>query len=186
MEAPLCEPFFTRRMKLHGTPDGFVLYGKLRVDFSSNPELLYPIIKIRLQLIRARPNFHMISDNPNVSLGIVDCSLYTRRTDLNDDYHKQMDMLDYSHEELNCMETLAEIFIIPARQNQFNQENIFNSAPVRQFRIAMTTNSEITGSYAKNLSGMNKLISGKLEYSEVVSQLSILMLQIIVAFILRQ
>ena len=32
-EAPLSEPFFTRRMKLFSRPDGFILYGKLRVDF---------------------------------------------------------------------------------------------------------------------------------------------------------
>ena len=51
-------------------------------------------MKIRLRPIRARPNFYMISDNPNVSLGYVDCSLYTRRIALKDDYHKKrMDML---------------------------------------------------------------------------------------------
>ena len=39
----------------------------------------------------------MISDNPNVSLGIVDCSLYTRRFALKDDYHKKrVDMLAYT------------------------------------------------------------------------------------------
>ena len=54
-------------------PDGFMLYGKLGVDVFSTPELLYPNMKIRPRLIRARPNFYMISDNPNVSLGIVDC-----------------------------------------------------------------------------------------------------------------
>ena len=31
----------------------------------------------------------MISDNPDVSLGIVDCSLYTRRIAPKDDYHKK-------------------------------------------------------------------------------------------------
>ena len=36
----------------------------------------------------------MISENPNVSLGIVDCSLYTCRFALKDDYRKKrMDML---------------------------------------------------------------------------------------------
>ena len=55
-------------------PDGFMLYGEFGVDFSSTFELLYPNMKIRLRLIRARPNFYMISDNPNVSLGIVDRS----------------------------------------------------------------------------------------------------------------
>ena len=94
MEVPLSEPFLARRMKLPDRPDGFMLYGKLGVDFFSTSELLYPIMKIRLRLIRARPNFNMISDNSNVSLGIVDCSLYTRRIALKDDYHKkQMDNL---------------------------------------------------------------------------------------------
>ena len=75
MEAPLSEPLFTMRMKMLSRPDGFMLYGKLGVDFFSTSELLYPNMKIRLRLIRARPYFHMISGNPNVSLGIVDCSL---------------------------------------------------------------------------------------------------------------
>ena len=77
MEAPLSEPFFTRRMKMLSRPDGFVLYGKMEADFFSTSELLYPIMKNRLRLIRARPNFYMISDNPNVSLGIVDCFHFT-------------------------------------------------------------------------------------------------------------
>ena len=52
-----------------------MLYGKLGNDFFSTSELLYPNMKFRLGLIRARPNFYMISDNPNVGPGIVDCSL---------------------------------------------------------------------------------------------------------------
>ena len=118
MEAPLSEPFYTRRMKMLSRPDGFMLYGKLGVDFFSTSELLYPNMKVSLRLIRARPNFYMISDNPNVSLGIVDCSLYARRIALKDDYHKErMDMLAYTPVEFNYLETLATTFIIPARQN---------------------------------------------------------------------
>ena len=64
----------------------------------------------------------MISDNPNVSLGIVDCSLYTR----------------------------TWTFIIPARQSQFIQENIFNNASIRRIAIAMNTNSAFTGSFSEN------------------------------------
>ena len=74
MEALLSEPFFTRRMKMLSKPDGFMLYGKLGVEFFSTSELLYPNMKIRLRLIRVRPNFYMISDNPNVCQGNVDCS----------------------------------------------------------------------------------------------------------------
>ena len=149
MEAPLSEPFFTRRMKM--LADGFMLYGKLGVDFFSTSELLYPNLKTRLRLIRARPNFYMISDNPNVSVGIVDCSLYTRRIALKDDYHKKrMDMLAYTPVEFNYLETLAKTFIIPARQNQFFQENIFNNATDRRIAIAMNTNTALTRSYTEN------------------------------------
>ena len=151
MEAPLSEPFFTRRMKMLSRPDGFMLYGKLGVDFFSTSDFLYANMKIRLRLIRARPNFYMISDNPNVSLGIVDCSIHTRRIALKDDYHKKrMDMLAYTHVELNYLETFANTFIIPARQNHFIQENNFNNAPVRRIAIAMNTNSAFTGSYTEN------------------------------------
>ena len=94
----------------------------------------------------------MISDNPNVSLGIVDCSLYTRRIAFMDDYHKKrMEMLAYTPVEFSYSETLAKTFVIPARQNQFIQENIFNSAAVRRIAIAMNTNSAFTGSYTENL-----------------------------------
>ena len=148
---PLPGPFFTKRMKLLIRPDGFMLYGKLGIDFFSTSELLYPNMKIRLRLTRARPNFYMISDNPKVSLRIVDCSLYTRRIALKDDYHKKrMDMLGYARVEYKYLETLGRTFIIPARQNQFIQENIFNNAPIRRVAIAMNTNSAFTGSFTEN------------------------------------
>ena len=139
---PLPDPSFTRRMKLLSRPDSFMLYDKLRIDFFSTSELLYPNMKIRLRPIRARPNFYMTSDNPNVSLGIVDCSLYTRRIALKDDYHKKrMDLLAYLSVEYNYLETMAKTFIIPAWQNKYIQENIFNNAPFRRVAIAMNTNS---------------------------------------------
>ena len=90
-------PFFTGRMKLYSRPDSFILYSKLGIHFLTTSELLYPNMKVRIQLIRARPNFFMISRNPNVSLGIVDCSLYTRRVMLKEDYHKKrMSQLAYA------------------------------------------------------------------------------------------
>ena len=145
-------PFFTRRMKLYSRPDGFMLYGKLGIDFLTTSELLCPNMKVRIRIIRARPNFYMISENPNVSLGIVDCSLYTRRVMLKEDYHKKrMSQLAYGPVEYNYMETLAKTFIIPARQNQFLQENIFNNAPIRRIAIAMNSNSALTSSFAENL-----------------------------------
>ena len=52
--------------------------------------------------------------------------------------------------EFNYLETLAKTFIIPANQNQFIQENIFNNAPVRRIAIAMNTNSAFTGSLTES------------------------------------
>ena len=148
---PLPDPFFTRRMKMLSRPDGFILYGKLGIDFFSTSELLYPNLKVRLRLIRARANFYMISENPKVSHGIVDCSLYTRCIALKDDYHKKrLDMFAYAPVEYNYLETLAKTCIIPARQNQFIQENIFNNALVRRIAIAMNTNSAFTGFFTEN------------------------------------
>ena len=120
MEAALSELFFTKRMKMLSRPDGSKLYGKLGVDFFSTSELLYPNMKFGLRLIWARPNFYMISDNANVSLRIVLCSLYTRRIALKDDYHKKrMDMFAHTPVEVNYLEIFAKTFIILARQNEF-------------------------------------------------------------------
>ena len=54
-------PIFTTRMKLYSRPDGFMLYGKLGIDFLTTSELLYPNMKVGIKLIRARPNFYLIS-----------------------------------------------------------------------------------------------------------------------------
>ena len=70
-------PFFTKRLKRLSKPDDFKLYGKMEVDFFSTSKMLHQKWKSRLRLIRAGPNFYMISDNPKVSLGIVECSLQT-------------------------------------------------------------------------------------------------------------
>ena len=103
-------------MKKVSRPDGFMLYGKLGVDFFSTSELLCPNMRIRLRLLRASLNFYMISDNPNVGLGSVNCLVYTRRIALKHDYHKKrMGNLAYTPLEFNYMETLANTFINPAR-----------------------------------------------------------------------
>ena len=59
-------------------------------------------------------------------------------------------MLAYAPVECIFLETLAETFIITARQNQFIQDNIFHNAPVRRIAIAMNTNSAFTGSFTEN------------------------------------
>ena len=149
---------FTRKTKMLIRPDGFILYGTLGNDFFSTSELMFPIMKTTLGLIRATPKFYMISRNPNVSLEIVDCSNYTRRIAFKDDYPKKgMDMLAYTPMKFNYLENLAKIFIIPARQNQSSQENIFNKSPRRRFAIVMNTNTmcALLDSTLKIYSGIN-------------------------------
>ena len=149
-EVPLSETFFKRRTKLLSTPDGFMLCCKWRVDFFSTSELRYPNLKFRLRLISARPNFFMISDNHNVSLGVFDCSFYTHRIALKNHYRKErMDMLAYIPVEFKFLGTLAETFIISARLNQFIQKNVFKNAPVCRIAIERNTNA-FKGSHTEN------------------------------------
>ena len=147
MEASLSETS-TRRKKVFSRHDGFLLYGRLEVDLLSISELIYSNMKIRLRIVRARPNVYVFSENPNLSLGIVDCSFHTRRIALKNNYHeKRLDTLACTPLEFKNVETFPKIFNIPATQNRFIQENILTYAPVRRIAIAMSTNSAFTGSY---------------------------------------
>ena len=89
--------------------------------------LLLPNNIARISFIRARPNFHMLSDNPNVSLIIVDCSLFTRRILVAEPNHQYLQWnLETESAQYNYMETIARTFIIPSRQNQFIQEKKYS------------------------------------------------------------
>ena len=112
---------------------------------------MLPNTKVRLKLIRAKPNFYMISYNPHVSLKVLDCSLFTRRVFVNEVYHQTIKyQLTNQPACYNFMETIARTFIIPSGQNQFVQENVFNNAPIRRVAIAMNTNSAFTGHFQEN------------------------------------
>ena len=80
--------FFYKDIKTLSRPDGFLLFVKKGGGFFCASELLYPYEEIRLQLIRVRPNFYMVSDNANVSVRSVDCSRYICSIALKDNYHK--------------------------------------------------------------------------------------------------
>ena len=171
MEAPLSETFFTWRMKMLSRPDGFMLYGELGVDFFSTSKLLYPNMKIRLQLSRARSIFYLISDNPNVNLRIVDCSLYTPRLALRDDYHKKL---------MACLLTLVWNSTIWKLLQRFSS---FLPDKTSSFKKTFSTMLQFVGLLlqwiqalhsldliVKIVSGINNLISDKIDYSEEVSQ----------------
>ena len=72
------------------------MYGKFGDDSFSTSELLHPIMKVWLRLIAAGPKYYIVSDKSNISLGLVDFSLYIRRNAFKDDHHhhrKKMDMV---------------------------------------------------------------------------------------------
>ena len=149
-----------------------MLHGKLGVDFFATSELMYPNMKNRLRLIRTRPNFYMISDNLNVSLGIVDCSLYTRRIGINDDYHrKKLDMLAFTPVEFEDVETLAKIFISRARKTKSFRKTFLTMHQFVGLLLQWIRTLHSLDLILKIHSGINNLNSDKLEYSEVVSQL---------------
>ena len=89
IDSPLFELFFSRKLKLLCRIDDFMLYDKLVIDFFSIFVLLYQNMNLRLGLIRSRPKFYMINNNPNFNLGIVNCSLQTRHIAMKDKYHRK-------------------------------------------------------------------------------------------------
>ena len=65
----------------------------------------------------------MLSDNSNVSLHTVDCSLLTGKLLVAEPNHQYLQgNLEREPAHYNYMETIAGTFIIPSRQNQFIQK----------------------------------------------------------------
>ena len=106
--------------------NGTTYYGKLAIDLFQFEKLLLPNTKVRLKLIRARPNFYMISYNPHASLKVLDCSLFTRRVVVIEVYHQTIKyQLTHQPACYNFIETIARTFIIPSGQNQFFSAKCF-------------------------------------------------------------
>ena len=92
--------------------NGTTYYVKLAIDLFQCEKLLLPNRKIRLKLIRARPNFYMISYNPHVSLEILDCSLFIRRVVVNAVYRQTIKyQLTHQPACYNFIETIARAFL---------------------------------------------------------------------------
>ena len=124
---------------------------ELAVGVFSTFELLYPNMKVRLQIISARPGSYMISDNPNGSLGIADCSFYTRRIALKVDYQiRKTDMPACTLVKFDLLAILPNTFIFSHRKSQLIRENLLNNVPVRRTAKTMNTNSAFTGSFPEN------------------------------------
>ena len=94
----------------------------------------------------------MLSENPNFSLKIGECSLFTRRILVAEPNHQYLQWnLEREPAHYNYRETIARTFIIPTPQNQFVQKNVFNNIPIRKITVAINTNSAVVGSFHENL-----------------------------------
>ena len=103
-------------MKVISRPDGIMLYGKMGVDFSVTFELLSPILKVTIGLIRATSIFQKITYNSIVSLDflIAVVFLHNRRIALKDDYQKGGLIDHFSEREL--FENTSKDFLFSFRR----------------------------------------------------------------------
>ena len=135
--------------------NGTTYYGKLLTDLFQCEKLLLPNTKV----IRARPNLYIISYNPHVSFKVLDCSLFTRRVDVNEVYHQTIKhQLTHQPACYNFIETIVRLLTIPSGQNQSIQEIVFNNAAIRNIAIAINTISAFTGHFQRNPSIIRNLI----------------------------
>ena len=143
------EPFLSRKAKKN---EEICFYGKLAIDVFTCDKFLLPNVKIRLRLVRSRPNFYIITNqNKNFSCSILQASLFTRQVVIEDRIFKDLhSSLQLRPARYNFSEVLAKTFVIPNGQNQYIHENIFNNAPIRRLAIAMNTNTAFTGSLKTN------------------------------------
>ena len=139
------EPFRSRKAKMN---EEFFFYGMLGIDVFTYDKFLLPDVKIRLRLVRSRPNFYSITNqNINFSCSILQASLFTRQVINEDriftDFHSSLQLrlarYDFS-------DVLAKTFVILNGQNHYIQEKIGHNAPMRQLAIAMDTYMAFTGS----------------------------------------
>ena len=89
----------------------------------------------------------MATDNANLILGVVGCSLWSQRNALLDEFQEKYSWVWFFHRECKYLETLSMMFIFHARSSQLNRKNKFIKSPVRQIAIAKNAYSAFTGSF---------------------------------------
>ena len=156
----LTSAVFTERKTKTDTSSEVHLFGKLGVDFFNCDKLLIPNTDIRITLIKSNPNFCLISTTPddktsklsnNYTVKYIRASLHVRQMNVSESVHRSINSaLARGPARYTFPDFQTKTFIIPATQNQFIRENIFNNEPIRRIAIAMNTNADFTGSLATN------------------------------------
>ena len=132
--------------------DEIEVYGPLAVDLFTYGKLLLPNVNVRIRLIRSRPQFYLFSDSTEeIQVKITAASLFSRQVAI--DEHKLLEIKANIRKQpaaYNYIESVPKTYIIPKGRNQFVQENIFNSGPIRSLAIAMQINGSFTGQKKEN------------------------------------
>ena len=136
------------------------LFGKLGVDFFNCEKLLIPNTDIRITLIKSNSNFCLISSTPkdktdaslnDYAIQFVRASLHVRQMNVSESVHRSINnALVKGPARYTFPDFQTKTFIIPAKQNQFIRENVFNNEPIRRLAVAMNTNANFTGTLEHN------------------------------------
>ena len=70
---------FTDKANSLETGKTFSFYGRVAIDLFTWEKMLLPKTKVAFAIIRARPGFYILSDNPIIGLKNFDCSPLTRK-----------------------------------------------------------------------------------------------------------
>ncbi len=144
---------FTDRKALTEKGKVLHLFGRLAIDVFSCEKYLIPKATIRIKLIRSNPNFCLIGDDETkgYKVKIESASLFVRKMVLlkesNDALFKTLNRVPSRY---IFTDIRSKTFIIPANQDQFIRENVFNNDPIRRIAIAMNKNADFSGSLKTN------------------------------------
>ncbi len=126
------------------------LYGPLAIDFFAKGSLKLTGKKMLIKLVRSSPKFVLFaigeSANETYNVVIEKAALIVEKKILRENSHNSITKtLALTNAQYNFHETLLKTFIMPANQNSFKQEDIFNAEPIRRLAIAMCHNGQFSG-----------------------------------------
>lgn len=133
-----------------------VFVGKLMVDAFNCDKLLVPNTDIRITLTKSHPHFCMVSGDGNppakgYKVKFIKASLHSRQMTVTEPIHRSIqNALQKGPARYTYPDIQTKTFVIPAGQNQYIRENVFNNQPIRRIAFAMNRNADFTGTWTTN------------------------------------
>lgn len=121
--------------------------GPLVVDFFNCDKLLLPRTTIRVKLVKSPSSFiFQNADTDAYAIKFLSASLRVRQQHVAENVHLSiLSTLTNHPARYMYTETHAKTFIIPASQNTFIREDVFDGRSIRRLGIAMNTNVDFSG-----------------------------------------